>query len=455
MSRLRGWNGEGGIRTLERGHPRYAISSRARSAAPAPLRIRAAGCERVRRLASGRGAPLHLSPDRRYASPVRALFFNEGNLDTHVLGHGQLDAALRSACQGTPDVDAALRRALAAMGRYDSSASPASACSAQAELDPLVLRWHFVQSVRARRALARGARALAGRRRAPLHAGGRAGAGAASCAPRRSCCRSTRRSRLVVDAAWRARGASPQLDRAEPGARAARAAPRRAGAGAHRLGAPAAEREGPACAWSSTIRGSTSSATGRRRVARASVRACCSSAGASPRRAARTCSPRSMRARRRAGARPRHARPGARAPRRARAPADRGDPRCSTSAAGRRPACRRMGTPRHGPCWRRWRVGRRSSRPTSAASPTCWPAARRACSSRTGIAALCARRCSGSHATPSAAGIVRRRRTPARQGALRREAAVPGARRGHLREAVATHRAAHGGPSRRLQAAFR
>ena len=30
-------HGEGGIRTLERGHPRYAISSRARSTAPAPL----------------------------------------------------------------------------------------------------------------------------------------------------------------------------------------------------------------------------------------------------------------------------------------------------------------------------------------------------------------------------------------------------------------------------------
>ena len=30
-------DGEGGIRTLERGFPRYAISSRARSTAPAPL----------------------------------------------------------------------------------------------------------------------------------------------------------------------------------------------------------------------------------------------------------------------------------------------------------------------------------------------------------------------------------------------------------------------------------
>lgn len=32
-------NGEGGIRTLERGYPRYAISSRARSTAPAPLQL--------------------------------------------------------------------------------------------------------------------------------------------------------------------------------------------------------------------------------------------------------------------------------------------------------------------------------------------------------------------------------------------------------------------------------
>src|ERR1700684_1649752 len=34
---LRQAGGEGGIRTLERGYPRYAISSRARSTAPAPL----------------------------------------------------------------------------------------------------------------------------------------------------------------------------------------------------------------------------------------------------------------------------------------------------------------------------------------------------------------------------------------------------------------------------------
>ena len=34
-------NGEGGIRTLERGFPRYAISSRARSTAPAPLPVHA------------------------------------------------------------------------------------------------------------------------------------------------------------------------------------------------------------------------------------------------------------------------------------------------------------------------------------------------------------------------------------------------------------------------------
>jgi hypothetical protein len=36
---LRTNGGEGGIRTLERGYPRYAISSRARSTAPAPLQL--------------------------------------------------------------------------------------------------------------------------------------------------------------------------------------------------------------------------------------------------------------------------------------------------------------------------------------------------------------------------------------------------------------------------------
>src|ERR1035437_781216 len=39
-------NGEGGIRTLERGCPRYAISSRARSTAPAPLQALTDACWR-------------------------------------------------------------------------------------------------------------------------------------------------------------------------------------------------------------------------------------------------------------------------------------------------------------------------------------------------------------------------------------------------------------------------
>ena len=37
---------------------------------------------------------------------VRILFFNEGNLHSHVLGHGRLDEALRAGLNGTRDVEA-------------------------------------------------------------------------------------------------------------------------------------------------------------------------------------------------------------------------------------------------------------------------------------------------------------------------------------------------------------
>ncbi len=52
-------HGEGGIRTLERGFPRYAISSRARSTAPAPLQALATPISDRRRRAQGydTGAP--------------------------------------------------------------------------------------------------------------------------------------------------------------------------------------------------------------------------------------------------------------------------------------------------------------------------------------------------------------------------------------------------------------
>ena len=52
-------NGEGGIRTLERGFPRYAISSRARSTAPAPLQrvITGSGGDRATDRSSAGGHP--------------------------------------------------------------------------------------------------------------------------------------------------------------------------------------------------------------------------------------------------------------------------------------------------------------------------------------------------------------------------------------------------------------
>jgi glycosyltransferase involved in cell wall biosynthesis len=84
---------------------------------------------------------------------VRVLFFNEGNLGTHVLGHGQLDRALRAGLAGSAGVEARFA-ALAPMGRLaDALATRPIEPLARANLDFRVLRWHVVQSLRARRAL--------------------------------------------------------------------------------------------------------------------------------------------------------------------------------------------------------------------------------------------------------------------------------------------------------------
>ena len=60
------YGGEGGIRTLERGFPRYAISSRARSTAPAPLRVQ------CRRAAPGGGAMKATTPAAPLVGRLRA-----------------------------------------------------------------------------------------------------------------------------------------------------------------------------------------------------------------------------------------------------------------------------------------------------------------------------------------------------------------------------------------------
>src|ERR1039458_9953597 len=77
-----------------------------------------------RRRSSHPGGP----PTGRMASPksvaydgehptVRVLFFNEGNLGTHILGQGQLDAALHAGLSSAPDVETHFA-GLTPMGRW-------------------------------------------------------------------------------------------------------------------------------------------------------------------------------------------------------------------------------------------------------------------------------------------------------------------------------------------------
>jgi alpha-maltose-1-phosphate synthase len=81
---------------------------------------------------------------------VRVLFFNEGNLGTHILGQAQLDAALRVGLAADGEIDARFA-GLSPMGRWSNALAtrPLGPLSRK-HLDFQVLRWHLVQSVRAR-----------------------------------------------------------------------------------------------------------------------------------------------------------------------------------------------------------------------------------------------------------------------------------------------------------------
>jgi glycosyltransferase involved in cell wall biosynthesis len=86
---------------------------------------------------------------------MRVLFFNEGNLGTHIMGQGQLEAALRTGLDGTPGVEARFA-GLTAMGRVSNAlATRPLEPLARAGLDPHELRWHAVQSLRTRAQLRR------------------------------------------------------------------------------------------------------------------------------------------------------------------------------------------------------------------------------------------------------------------------------------------------------------
>jgi glycosyltransferase involved in cell wall biosynthesis len=86
---------------------------------------------------------------------MRVLFFNEGNLGAHILGQGQLDEALRVGLSAAPEVDARFA-GMTPMGRWARLAAERSTPWLEgANLDFRSLRWHVVQSLRARQQLRR------------------------------------------------------------------------------------------------------------------------------------------------------------------------------------------------------------------------------------------------------------------------------------------------------------
>jgi glycosyltransferase involved in cell wall biosynthesis len=90
---------------------------------------------------------------------MRVLFFNEGNLGTHIMGQGQLQEAILTGLPLTPDVQERFA-GLHPMGRMARAAATRPVQPlARAGLDFHTLRWHLVQSLRARRALSRELRA--------------------------------------------------------------------------------------------------------------------------------------------------------------------------------------------------------------------------------------------------------------------------------------------------------
>jgi glycosyltransferase involved in cell wall biosynthesis len=80
---------------------------------------------------------------------MRILFFNEGNLGSHVLGHAQLDVALRSGLSHTSDVEARFASLTPMDPRAEMLAGRHLKFFTKVGLDFQTLRWHLVQSARA------------------------------------------------------------------------------------------------------------------------------------------------------------------------------------------------------------------------------------------------------------------------------------------------------------------
>ncbi len=84
---------------------------------------------------------------------MRVLFLNEGNLGTYIMGQGQLEQALRVGLAEAP----ALEARFAGLGELGSLARAAATRPieplARRGLDFRTLRWHVVQSLRARRVI--------------------------------------------------------------------------------------------------------------------------------------------------------------------------------------------------------------------------------------------------------------------------------------------------------------
>lgn len=85
-----------------------------------------------------------------FALQMRVMFFNEGNFGSHILGQGQLDAALRTGLQSRPDVEARFAGLQEAVRWQRVVASRAIPGLSRWSLDFRSLRWHLVQSLRAR-----------------------------------------------------------------------------------------------------------------------------------------------------------------------------------------------------------------------------------------------------------------------------------------------------------------